>query len=232
MVRAILLDIEGTTTPISFVHDVLFPYSRKHLTSYLKEHAGSPELVDDLKSLNVEFSNDDREGLNPPPPIEDYVFWLIDHDRKSPALKSLQGKIWKQGYSDGSLRAPVFKDVRPAMERWTAAGKTVNIFSSGSVLAQKLLFANTDHGNLTQFISNYFDTRVGRKTEKESYQRIAASLSLDPREILFLSDITAELDAAASVEMKTSLCLRPGNYEQPLNHGHPTIETFIAAGSS
>src|SRR5262245_17168251 len=124
MVRAILLDIEGTTTPISFVHDVLFPYSRQHLSSYLRQHAGSPELVDDLKVLNVEVSNDLLEGQDPPPLIEAYFFWLIDRDRKSPALKSLQGKIWLQGYADGSLRAPVFTDVRPAMERWIAAGKS------------------------------------------------------------------------------------------------------------
>jgi len=226
MVRAILLDIEGTTTPISFVHDVLFPYSRKHLTSYLKQHAGSPELVDDLKGLTVEFSNDDLEGLDPPPLIEAYVYWLIDHDRKSPALKSLQGKIWKQGYGDGSLRAPVFEDVRPAMERWTAAGKTVNIFSSGSVLAQKLLFAHTNQGDLTQFINKYFDTQLGKKNEKQSYQKIANTLSLDTKDVLFLSDITAELNAASAAGMLTSLCVRPGNHEQSPHTPHPVIETF------
>lgn len=227
MVRAILLDIEGTTTPISFVHDVLFPYSRQHLSSYLKQHAGSPGLVDDLKALNVEFSNDLLQDQNPPPLIEAYVFWLIDRDRKSPALKSLQGKIWQQGYADGSLRAPVFIDVRPAMERWIAAGKSVNIFSSGSVLAQKLLFANTDHGDLTQLISNYFDTQVGKKGERESYQKIAGKLSVETSNVLFISDITAELDAAAAAGMASALCVRPGNYEQPRSN-HQRIETFDA----
>ena len=145
MLRAILLDIEGTTTPISFVHQVLFPYSKYQLTKFLGQHADSTGLIYDLEQLKAEHSIDEREGQNPAPLVEPYVCWLIDRDRKSPALKSLQGKIWEQGYNEGLLQAPVFADVRPAIERWTEEGKTVNIFSSGSVLAQKLLFAHTDH---------------------------------------------------------------------------------------
>jgi enolase-phosphatase E1 len=226
MVRAILLDIEGTTTPISFVHDVLFPYTRLHLRSYLHQNDTSTAVIEDLHLLNEEHSIDEREGLQPPALVEPYVYWLIDRDRKSPALKSLQGKIWEQGYKDGSLRAPVFADVRPALERWNSTGKSVNIFSSGSVLAQKLLFAHTDQGDLTELISNYFDTQVGKKNEKQSYQAIAHTLSLDTKEFLFLSDITAELDAAAEAGMMTALCVRPGNHPQTPKPRHRVIETF------
>src|SRR6185295_16268995 len=120
------------------------------------------------------------------------ICWLIDRDRKSPALKSLQGKIWEQGYNEGLLQAPVFADVRPAIERWTETGKTVNIFSSGSVLAQKLLFAHTDHGDLTRFIHQYFDTQVGKKIEKDSYRTIAEGLTVEPADVLFISDIVVE----------------------------------------
>jgi enolase-phosphatase E1 len=193
--RAILLDIEGTTTPISFVHDVLFPYSRLHLESFLARHANSAEVISDLSLLREEHTADVSVG-NPPPLIEPYVCWLIEQDRKSPALKSLQGKIWQQGYDNGSLRSLVFADVRPAMERWRSKNLNVSIFSSGSVLAQKLLFAHSDTGDLTKFISNYFDTGVGKKTNADVYRRIAAALSLTAHQIHFISDVLNELAAA------------------------------------
>jgi enolase-phosphatase E1 len=224
--KAILLDIEGTTTPISFVHDVLFPYSRKHLKSYLAQHANSIEVLADLAALREEHATDVTKGKKPPPRVEEYLYWLIDQDRKSPALKSLQGKIWKQGYDDGSLRAPVFADVPPAMERWVRAGKSVNIFSSGSVLAQKMLFAKTEAGDLTKFISNYFDTEVGKKTDVKSYEQIAKTLSLASNEIHFLSDVLTELDAAAGAGMKTALCIRPGNPAQEFSSRHNVIHSF------
>ena len=228
MLRAILLDIEGTTTPMSFVHDVLFPYSRRHLTAFLERHVDSPELIQDLDKLKTEHSLDERDGQHPPPLVESYVGWLIDRDRKSPALKSLQGKIWEAGYKDGSLQAPVFSDVRLAIERWIEEGKTVNIFSSGSVLAQRLLFAHTDHGDLTTLLSKYFDTQVGKKTKMESYQRISNVLSVEPNEVLFISDVVAELDAAADAGMKTALCIRPGNNPQPPTIRHLTIDSLMS----
>lgn len=228
--RAILLDIEGTTTPISFVHEVLFPYARLHLSTYLHQHSDSPEVVADLARLREEHSADLTAGQQPPPLVEPYLYWLIDRDRKSPALKSLQGKIWQQGYNDGSLRAPIFEDVRPAMEQWHDTGISVNIFSSGSVLAQKLLFANSEAGDLTKFISSYFDTKVGKKTEAESYRQIAATLSVAANEIHFISDVTTELDAAHNAGMKTSLCVRPGNVAQELSFRHKTIQSFNEIG--
>jgi enolase-phosphatase E1 len=230
--RAILLDIEGTTTPISFVHDVLFPYSRLHLESFFAQHANSAEVISDLSLLREEHTADVTAENSPPPLIEPYVYWLIEQDRKSPALKSLQGKIWQEGYDDGSLCSLVFADVRPAMERWRSKNVNVSIFSSGSVLAQKLLFAHSDAGDLSKFISNYFDTGVGKKTNAESYQRIAAELSLTTNQIHFVSDVLKELDAAADAGMETSLCIRPGNPIQPSSSRHPIIHNFDELGES
>jgi enolase-phosphatase E1 len=223
---AILLDIEGTTTPISFVHEVLFPFSRKHLASYLAENSDSPDVRDDLELLRKEYAEDLNSGNQPPPLIEQYLYWLIDQDRKSPALKSLQGKIWEQGYNDGRLHSPVFADVRPAIEGWVEMGVSVNIFSSGSVLAQKLLFSHTDAGDLTKFIDRYFDTGVGKKNNSESYRIIAEALSMAADKILFVSDVIIELNAAAEAGMRTALCLRPGNAPQELTSQHDSIHSF------
>ena len=225
-IRAVLLDIEGTTTPISFVHEVLFPYSQQHLKSYLEQHANSSEVIADLAQLRDEHIVDVDAGQEPPPLTEEYLYWLIDRDRKSPSLKSLQGKIWEQGYKDGSLRSPVFADVPTAMQRWQDAGISVNIFSSGSVLAQKLLFAHTNAGDLTKHINSYFDTRVGQKTDAESYRRIATTLLLTGNQIHFISDVLTELGAAANAGMKTSLCVRPGNAVQGPSSSHQRIRSF------
>ena len=221
--KAILLDIEGTTTPISFVHEVLFPYSREHLNRYLEQHTDSTAVQADLIRLREEH---EAEGQAAPPLVQPYLNWLIDHDRKSPALKSLQGKIWEQGYNDGSLRSPVFPDVRPAIEGWRASGISVNIFSSGSVLAQKLLFAHTETGDLTPLLDNYFDTSVGKKTDAESYRRIAVTLQIQREDICFVSDVEAELDAASEAGMNTLFCIRPCNAVQEPSSRHRTIRSF------
>ena len=212
--RAILLDIEGTTTPAAFVHEVLFPYAREHAKEFLTNNFAVKEVQADVALLREEHASDVSKHLQPPllsdeiDSIVAYVEWLIVRDRKSTGLKSLQGKIWRQGYVDGSLKAPVFADVGPALERWSGAGLSINIFSSGSVLAQQLLFAHTDAGDLTRFIDNYFDTNIGKKGDADSYRRIAAALGLQSSEILFISDIVAELDAASEAGMKTLLSLR------------------------
>jgi enolase-phosphatase E1 len=224
--RAILLDIEGTTTPISFVHEILFPYSRDHLQAFLASQKS--EVSADLEMLEKEHAADRSAGTNPPSLIEPYLHWLIEQDRKSPALKSLQGKIWEQGYKDGSLHAPVFTDVPRAMRRWRDAGMSVNIFSSGSVLAQKLLFKHTNAGDLSQLIDAYFDTSTGPKTDANSYLRIAAKLDCRPVDIQFVSDIVAELDAANTAGMQTALCVRPGNRTQPNPERYQLIESLDA----
>ena len=216
--RAILLDIEGTTTPIAFVHDVLFSYARDHVREFL---AANP-AAEDIALLREEHAND----VGAPPLTNDiaaYVEWLIKLDRKSTALKSLQGKIWRRGYEEGSLKSQVFADVPPAFERWRERGLRISIFSSGSVLAQQLLFAHTDVGDLTPFIDSYFDTKVGKKGEAESYRKIAEAMSLEPEQILFISDVVAELDAANEAGMKTLLSIRPGN--APAEQ-YPSIRSF------
>jgi len=207
----ILLDIEGTTTPIAFVHEVLFSYARTHARDFLRNNQDSDDVRADIALLREEHASDKSNNLEPPESIADYIDWLIDRDRKSTGLKSLQGKIWRQGYRDGSLKSQVFADVAPAFQRWRAAGLKISIFSSGSVLAQQLLFAHTDAGDLTKFIDGYFDTNVGKKAEAESYRKIAVAMDLKPSEILFISDVVAELEAAKEAGMKTLLSIRPGN---------------------
>ena len=231
-IRGILLDIEGTTTPIAFVHDVLFTYARQHVQDYLVQHSNT--LTDDIALLRDEHARDTNSGAQPPALTDDpnsiasYVHWLIDRDRKSTGLKSLQGKIWREGYTSGTLKAQVFDDVRPAFERWHEAGLRISIFSSGSALAQQLLFAHTEDGDLTTFISEYFDTNVGAKGDAESYRRIATKMNLQPEEIVFISDVVTELEAANEAGMKTRLSIRPGNQPQPNPDRFEIIETLAS----
>jgi enolase-phosphatase E1 len=193
-VRGIILDIEGTTTPVAFVYDVLFPYARAHLRDYLRDHVEQDEAKVAEIAARMES--------------------LMDRDVKDPELKALQGKIWVRGYGDGTLKGQVFPDVPPALERWHAAGLDVAIYSSGSVLAQRLLFGTTPAGDLTKLIGHYFDTGVGPKRAQESYARIASELGRAPRELLFISDVVAELDAARAARVQAALCVRPGNAAQ------------------
>src|ERR1043166_1040691 len=178
--QAVLLDIEGTVTPISFVHEILFPYAREHVNNYLSQHLHQPEVQADITKLREEQARDTEELRNPPIDSIDtlvtYVNRLIDLDRKSPGLKSLQGKIWKAGYDDGSLKSPVYPDVVAAFERWREAAIRINIFSSGSWQAQEFFFSHTDCGDPPCFIDQFFDTSVGKKMDPQSYVVIAASL--------------------------------------------------------
>ena len=233
--RAVLLDIEGTTTPISFVHDILFPYARDHVTDYLSQNSGVPEVQQDIAALFREHSIDQANGEQPPQidnasssidAVVTYVNWLIERDRKSPALKSLQGKIWEHGYRDGTLKAPLFDDVVPNLRRWRKLGMRTAIFSSGSVLAQKLLFAHTDTGDHSDLIDEYFDTEVGSKASSASYGEIASRLHLLPTEVIFVSDVTAELAAARDAGMSTLLCVRPGNQPQSATEQFQVIQSF------
>jgi len=218
--RGILLDIEGTTTPITFVYDVLFPFARRQVGDYVR-HA-------DLTDLQREYDEDVHRGHHPPAwsaePVA-YIHWLMDQDRKSSALKNIQGRIWLQGYQSGELQGEVFQDVPPALERWHRESIDVRIFSSGSILAQRLLFSSSSAGDLTRFLKGYFDTTTGPKDEAQSYAQIARSFDVPISDILFISDVTRELDAARSAGMQTLLCVRPGNHPQP-QHGHPTIADF------
>ena len=230
-IRAILLDIEGTTTPIAFVHEVLFSYAREHVREFLENNVSSEYVLEDIALLTEDHVADVMSGETPPElsDVESfaaYVQWLIERDRKSTGLKSLQGKIWRQGYMDGSLRAQVYADVASAFERWKKKGWSIGIFSSGSVLAQKLLFAHTDAGDLSRLIDHYFDTNVGKKGEAESYRHIAASMKVETEEVLFVSDVVVELDAAREAGMKTMLSIRPGNLVQERAAEFKAIESF------
>jgi enolase-phosphatase E1 len=153
-----------------------------------------------------------------------YAEWLMHRDRKSTALKSLQGRIWEGGYRSGAVKSHVYPDVPLALERWRALGWSVAIFSSGSVLAQRLLFEHTVAGDLTPLIDAYFDTTTGPKREAGSYRRIAEKLRVEPGAILFVSDVPAELDAARTAGLATALCLREGAL--PPSAGHPLLRTF------
>jgi enolase-phosphatase E1 len=226
MTRGVLLDIEGSTTPIAFVYDVLFPYARRQMAEYVR----SAELTD----LRAEYNDDLLAGNNPPDWSDDplpYVYWLMDRDRKSTALKRIQGEIWREGYRIGQLRGEVFDDVAPALKRWHAAGIDVRIFSSGSVLAQRLIFSTTPEGDLTPYLNGYFDTTTGPKNDPASYSKIASTFGFPASDIAFISDVTRELDAAREAGMQTLLCVRPGNPAQS-PHTHRVIKTFADIDTS
>jgi enolase-phosphatase E1 len=212
-VTVVLLDVEGTTTPMAFVYEVLFPYARARLAGYLRAHASEDDLRDVLATLRVEWQEDARNAEKPPdwahadvPAAARYLEWLMERDRKSPALKRIQGEIWQEGFRSGELRSELFADVAPAFARWKDSGIAVSIYSSGSVLAQRLIFQD-----LATFITAYFDTGVGPKRSPQSYRRIASELVRPAEEILFVSDVPEELNAALDAGMQILLAVRPGN---------------------
>ena len=209
---------------------VLFPHAHAHVGAFLEAHAADPDVARDVSGLRDQHARDAAAGQDPPEwddsaaAVARYARWLMDQDRKLTALKSLQGRIWAEGYAEGQLRGQVYDDVPPALARWTGAGRRVAIFSSGSVLAQKLIFGHSDHGDLTPFLSGYFDTTTGPKREAESYRRIAAALGAAASAGLFVSDVVAELDAARHAGMATALAVRTP--PAPLGHGHPEVTSF------
>ena len=234
VMRCILLDIEGTTCPVSFVASVLFPYARERLASYLETNQGDPEVQTLLAATQAAYAADPnpevqalRQGAaipgQPPPskehlqleqtnsPLVAYLQWLIDHDIKFPALKELQGRIWASGYANGDLIAPLFDDVAPTLHHWHRDGYQLAVYSSGSVDAQKLLYRYSQNGNLESLFSHWFDTRIGSKQAPASYSAIAEVLQLEPAEILFVSDALAEIEAAHGIGMDVIFSDREGN---------------------
>ena len=225
---AVLTDIEGTTTPVSFVYQVLFPYAAARLGEAAARAAADPELAAAFEVLRQEYEAARTAGEEGLPPWGDgsaYARHLMAQDRKSTGLKRLQGLIWQRGYAAGGLRGEVFPDVPPALRAWRQAGIRLRVFSSGSVLAQKLLFGSTELGDLTPLFEGFHDTTTGPKVEPSSYSAIATAFALPPRSILFLSDLPAELDAAARAGLATGLLERPGN--RPVEAaGHPRYRSF------
>lgn len=204
MIRAIVTDIEGTTSDIQFVHQVLFPYARQHLAAYVRENHTDENVAAALNAVRA-------ESAAPQASLEELITTLtnyIDEDRKSPGLKALQGMIWRAGYVEGQFTGHLYPDVLPAFERWQQQGIGLYVYSSGSVAAQKLLFGYSDQGDLTSLFSGYFDTGVGAKREAQSYRNIAEKIGLAPASLLFLSDIYQELDAAADAGWHTVQLIR------------------------
>ena len=231
--RGILLDIEGTTSSIRFVYEVLFPFARRKLESFVREHWGEPALMSAADQVAKDLGHDsltvwageDTSVENMQRLLIDEALRLMDGDAKATGLKQLQGVIWEQGFVSGELRAHVYDDVPPALEAWNAAGIDVRIYSSGSVHAQHLFFGHTEHGDLLRLLRGHYDTTTGNKREATSYLKIAVEFGLPPGEILFFSDVPAELDAARSAGMQTVLVERPGN-AAPGEQSHPMIRNF------
>lgn len=232
--RLYLLDVEGTVSPISLVSEQLFPYARAHMGDFLKQNLSRPDVQQDLKLLAEE--NRAEEAIDcPTAGIEirnelharAYLLWLMDNDRKSTALKSMQGKIWKIGFESGELQGTLFADVPDAFARWAKTAR-VAIYSSGSVEAQLLLFRYSTYGDLSPLITANFDTRTGPKTSSASYAAIAAASAINPCDILFFSDVVRELDAARDAGCATLLVLREGNAPVADAHGHAIVESFAS----
>jgi len=207
-VRAILLDIEGTTTPVRFVKETLFPYARARLAQWIAAHAGEPETRAACDALALHRVAEDVD-------IAATACRLADADQKLTSLKTLQGLVWDAGYRDGSIIAPLYPEVAAALTRWHADGVRLAIFSSGSVHAQQLLFAHTDAGDLTPLLCAYFDTTIGAKGDASSYAAIAARLGVAPIEVLFLSDLRAELQAARAADMQAIGVAREADIAPP-----------------
>jgi len=204
MIRTIVTDIEGTTSDIRFVHNVLFPYARERLEAFVTAQQYAEPVKSILDNLRDEIAQPDATTAG----LVETLFRFMDEDRKSTALKALQGIIWHDGYVNGDFTGHLYPDVLPALEKWKAQGIDLYVYSSGSVAAQKLLFGYSDEGDITHLFSGYFDTRIGAKREAHAYSNIAEQLALPPVSILFLSDIHQELDAAAEAGLRTVQLIR------------------------
>ncbi len=222
-IRAVLTDIEGTTSSISFVKDVLFPFARARLAGFVAEHADEPAVAEALDAARALAGDTtlDRDAT-----VALLIAW-IDEDRKATPLKALQGMIWEDGYRSGQLVGDIYPDAAEQLVRWRNEGLALYVYSSGSVLAQKLIFGHTAAGDLTPLFSGYFDTTVGLKTDHASYAAIAEVIGLPPQGILFLSDNIRELDAAAEIGMAT-IALDRGEVVIPPGQPHPVAKTFDA----
>jgi len=222
-IRAIVTDIEGTTSAITFVRDVLFPYARKRLPAFVETHADRPDVQHWLHEAAKEagFIEASRQEV-----IELLLRW-IDEDRKSTALKALQGMIWKAGYEAGDYVAHIYPEVADRLRQWRADGLRLYVYSSGSVPAQQLFFRHCEAGDLTPLFAGYFDTETGPKRDSESYRRIAATTGEQPQHMLFLSDIVEELDAAREAGFQTGWLVRPP-LEPPARPRHPVFADFDA----
>lgn len=220
-IKAIVTDIEGTTSSLSFVKDVLFPCARTHIGGFIRQHAGEPAIAVLIEDVRQEVGND----LS----LEDVITTLeqwIDADKKITPLKALQGLLWESGYQQGDFKGHIYPDAKQQLENWHQQGIKLYVYSSGSVHAQKLLFGYTEHGDLNYLFSGYFDTKIGAKVERDSYQHIAEMIQLPASQILFLSDVKPELDAAKAAGMQTTWLVRESDID--VQASHPQVKDFSA----
>lgn len=224
VIKAVVTDIEGTTTSISFVADVLFPYARERITQFIVDHAQEPEVAAEIAAVRQHIN---ESGASLERVGQVLVSW-IDQDKKITPLKTLQGLIWRAGYEDGSLKGHLYPEVAAKLRQWKEDGLVLCVYSSGSVAAQKLLFGYSEAGDLTPLFSHFFDTRIGGKREAESYRAIQQALNLPAEQILFLSDVVQELDAAAAAGLKTIAldreCICDGFGAHPYVHNFDQID--------
>ncbi len=213
MIKAIVTDIEGTTSSLSFVKDVLFPYARAHVADYVRQHQDEPSI----KQLIADTCHEANISLNTENAIKQLIEW-IDQDKKITPLKALQGLIWEAGYKQGDFNGHLYQDAIDNLKSWKANGISLYVYSSGSVLAQKLLFGHTDEGDLTPLFSGFFDTNIGGKKESDSYRKIAEQIGCPAHDILFLSDIKEELDAAKAAGFQTIWLTRDQEPDAHANH--------------
>ncbi|GFM66874.1 acireductone synthase [Pseudomonas lijiangensis] len=219
-IKVILTDIEGTTSAVSFVFDVLFPFAAKHLPDFVRQNAEKPSVAAQLQAVRQDSNEPDAD-------VERVIGILLDwiaQDRKATPLKALQGMVWEQGYNGGQLKGHVYPDAVEALKRWHEEGYKLYVYSSGSIQAQQLIFGCSQAGDLSGLFSGYFDTTSGPKREEQSYRTITAAIGCPAEEILFLSDIVEELDAARAAGMATCGLVRAGG-ELP---GHVSVEDFAA----
>ena len=223
----VLLDIEGTVSPLAYVHDVLYPFARTQLVSFLERRGAEPEVRAAVQTMFTEARPDaPATGVSHSiPEITTLVDELMERDVKQTGLKQLQGLIWEEGFASGALKSVVFPDFTPALSVWVAQGRKARIFSSGSVHAQRLFFRHTGAGDLSQYLTGHHDTTTGPKRAAASYAAIAADAGVTTADVLYLSDVVAELDAARAAGCATALVLRPGNAPNP-PHTHPVLHSF------
>ncbi|MBC7429257.1 MAG: acireductone synthase [Bacteriovorax sp.] len=220
--KYILTDVEGTTTSISFVHNTLFPFAKERLKAYVAKKLNDTEVKNILMQTKKTALDENHKTLTDIEAADLLIHW-IDTDRKHPALKALQGMIWEEGYKSGEIKGHVYEDVPKVLEAWKKQGLIMGVYSSGSVQAQKLIFEFSTEGNLKSFFKDNFDTEIGNKKEVSSYKNIVEQLKIPVEEILFLSDIKEELDAARTVGMKTIQLVRQHNV---VTGDHATAKDF------
>jgi enolase-phosphatase E1 len=233
-ILACIFDIEGTTTPISFVHEVLFPYSAKNMENFLDENSLESEIILELSEENkadIKSKLFEKEILSSDDTIDkknllEYLLFLIVKDRKSKPLKTIQGRIWKMGYERSELKSILFPDVKEFFQQLDIRNIKIYIYSSGSIEAQKLIFKYSNYGDLTEYITDYFDTKIGAKRESSSYASILKAIDIDPKYVAFYTDIKEEADAATQNKIKCFIMKRPGNSPQ-IMHAYEKIESFL-----